>query len=284
MRKLIAACLGLAGVSLLLPSEPSYDPLAWLIWGRELAQFQLDTTGGPSWKPLPVVFTTLVAPLDKVDHGLPPALWMIVARAGALLALALAFRLARRLAGGGPAGALAGAVAAVVLFLTPDWFQFAAHGSEAPMAVALMLWAIERHLDGRPGHALVLGTLACLLRPELVPFLGLYGLWAWRAEPRLRRLVVGAFVLLPVAWVGPDWIGSGMPLDGGAQARSQPAWSLSLARASLAARAPARAQPRRPAPRAARGRGGARGRRQAQRGRAGARGRGARPRSRSSSR
>ena len=36
-------------------------------------------------------------------------------------------------------------------------------------------------------------------------------------------------MLLPVAWVGPDWIGSGMPLDGGAQARSQPAWSLSLA-------------------------------------------------------
>ena len=229
MWKLIAGCLGLAGVSLLLPSEPSYDPLAWLIWGRELAQFHLDTTGGPSWKPLPVVFTTLVAPLDRVDHGLPPALWMIVARAGALLALALAFRLARRLAGGGPAGTLAGVVAAVALFLTPDWFQFAAHGSEAPMAVALMLWAIERHLDARPGHALVLGTLACLLRPELVPFLGLYGLWAWRAEPRLRRLVVGAFVLLPVAWVGPDWIGSGMPLDGGAQARSQPAWSLSLA-------------------------------------------------------
>ena len=109
MWKLIAACLGLAGVSLLLPSEPSYDPLAWLIWGRELAHFHLDTNGGPSWKPLPVAFTTLIAPLDKVDHGLPPALWMAVARAGALLALALAFRLTRRLVGGGPAGILGGA-------------------------------------------------------------------------------------------------------------------------------------------------------------------------------
>jgi hypothetical protein len=229
MWKLIAACLGLAGVSLLLPSEPSYDPLAWLIWGRELAHFHLDTNGGPSWKPLPVAFTTLIAPLDKVDHGLPPALWMAVARAGALLALALAFRLARRLAGGGPAGLLGGVVAAVALFLTPDWFQFSAHGSEAPMAVALLLWAIERHLDGRAGHAVVLGTLGCLLRPELVPFLGVYGLWVWRAEPRLRPLLVGALVLLPVAWVGPEWIGSGSPLDGGEQARSQPAWSLSLA-------------------------------------------------------
>jgi hypothetical protein len=229
MWKLIAACLALGGVSLLLPSEPSYDPLAWLIWGRELAHGWLDTSGGPSWKPLPVAFTTLTAPLGEVDHGLPPALWMAVSRAGALLALALAFRLVRRLAGGGPAGVLGGVVAAVALFLSPDWFQFAAHGSEAPLAVALMLWAVERHLDGRPAQAAVLGTLACLLRPELVPFLGLYGLWLWRAEARLRPLVAGAFVLLPVLWVGPEWIGSGMPLDGGAQARSEPAWSLSLA-------------------------------------------------------
>jgi hypothetical protein len=229
MWKLIAACLVLGGISLLAPSQPSYDPLAWLIWGRELAHFHLDTNGGPSWKPLPVAFTTLFAPLGEVDRGLPPALWMALARAGALLALALAFRLARRLAGGGVPGTLGGAVAAVALFLTPDWFQFAAHGSEAPMAVALMLWAIERHLDARPGHAVVLATLACLLRPELFPFLALYGVWAWRAEPRLRPLLAGAFVLLPLAWIGPEWLGSGSPLDGGAQARSQPAWSLSLA-------------------------------------------------------
>jgi hypothetical protein len=229
MWKLIAACLGLAAASLLLPSEPSYDPLAWLIWGRELAHFQLDTNGGPSWKPLPVAFTTLIAPLGEVDRGLALALWMVVARAGALLALALAFRLARRLAGGGPAGVLGGAVAAVALILTPDWFQFAAHGSEAPIAVALMLWAIERQLDRRTGQTLLLGTLACLLRPELFGFLGLYGLWAWRAEPRLRPLLAAGLVLLPLAWIGPEWIGSGSPLDGGAQARSEPAWSLSLA-------------------------------------------------------
>ncbi len=229
MGKLIAACLALGAASLLAPSEPSYDPVAWLIWGRELAHLHLDTNGGPSWKPLPVAFTALTAPLGEVDRGLPPALWMAVARAGTLLALALAFRLARRLGGGGVAGALGGAVAAVVLFLTPDWFQFAAHGSEAPLAVALMLWAVERHLDGRPEHALVLGTLACLLRPELVPFLGLYGAWTWRGERRLRPLVVGLLVVLPLAWIAPEWIGSGAPLDAGSQARSEPAWSLSLA-------------------------------------------------------
>lgn len=229
MWKLIAACLGLAGLSLLLPSEPSYDPWGWLVWGRELVHLRLDTAGGPSWKPLPVAFTTLTAPLGELDEGIPPALWIVVARAGTLLALAMAFRLAARLAGGGPAGVLAGSVAAVALFLTPDWFQFAAQGSEAPLAVALMLWAVERHLDGRYGHAVVLGSLTCWMRPELVPFLALYGAWAWFAQPRLRPLLAGALVLLPAAWVVPEWIGSGNPLDGGRQARSEPAWSLSLA-------------------------------------------------------
>lgn len=229
MVRLLAACLGLAALSLLLPSELSYDPVAWVLWGREIVHLQLDTSGGPSWKPLPVMFTTLVAPLGEFDRGLPSALWMVVARAGTLLALAMTVRLVFRLSGGGAAGAFGGAVAVVAVCLTPDWFQFAAHGSEAPLAVAFMLWAFERHLDGRPGHALALGTLACLLRPELVPFLGLYGLWAWVTQPHLRPALAAVAVLLPAAWVVPEWIGSGNPLDGGKQARSEPVWSLSLA-------------------------------------------------------
>jgi hypothetical protein len=227
MARLLAACLALAGLSLLLPSEPSYDPWAWLVWGRELAHLELDTTGGPSWKPLPVAFASLVWPLGEIDSGIPPALWTVVARAGALLALALAARLAWRLAGGGAAGVLAGVVAAGALALTPDWFQFTAHGSEAPLAVALLLWAILRHLDGRYDHALVLGTLACLMRPEMFPFLALYALFAWRTRPELRALVAGLTLVLPLAWLVPEWLGSGHPLDGGAQARSEPFWSLS---------------------------------------------------------
>jgi hypothetical protein len=227
MAKLLAACLALAALSLLLPSEPSYDPFAWLVWGREIAHGTLDTTGGSSWKPLPVVFTTLFAPLSKVDDAIPVALWMLVARTGALLALVLAFRLATRLAGGGITGAIGGAVAAATLLALPDWLQFGAHGSEAPWAVALMLWAIERHLDGRREHAFALGVLACLLRPELVPFLGVYTFWLWWAEPRLRLLVTGALVVSAAAWLVPEWIGAGNPLDGARQATGEPVWSLS---------------------------------------------------------
>jgi hypothetical protein len=226
MARLLAACIALVSVSLLLPSEPSYDPWAWLVWGRELSHLELDTYGGPSWKPLPVALLALTAPLGEPSVSL----WMVVARAGALLAMAMAFRLAARLAGGSaPLGAVAGTVAAVALALTPDWFQFVAHGSEAPLAVALMLWAVERHLDGRPGHALALAAAVCLMRPELFPFLVLYAAWAWRAEPPLRPAVAALMVAIPIAWLVPDWIGSGNPLDGGSQARSEPFWSLSHA-------------------------------------------------------
>ena len=227
MAKLIAASAALAGLSLLLPSEASYDPWAWLNWGREVAHLELDTTAGPSWKPLPVAFATLVWPLAGIDHALPPALWMVVARTGALLALVFAFRLARRLAAPGLFGAIAGCVAALALALTPDAFQFAAHGSEAPLAVALFLGAIERHLDGRSDHAVLLGTLACLLRPELFLFLAPYAAFVFCTQRRRRPLVARLMLLLPLAWLVPDWLGSGNLIDGAEQARSEPFWSLS---------------------------------------------------------
>jgi hypothetical protein len=223
----IAACIGLGALSLLLPSEPSYDPWAWLVWGREIAHFELDTAGGPSWKPLPVLLLAVAAPFGD---DLPVALWITLARAGALLGLVLAYRLAARFAGGSPALRLvAGTTAAVALALTPDWFQFTAHASEAPLAVALMLWAVERHLDDRRGQAVALLAVACLMRPELFPFLALYAIWLWRAERGLRGPVAALMVMIPLAWLVPEWIGSGDPLDGGSQARSAPFWSLSLA-------------------------------------------------------
>ena len=51
----IALAVALAALSLLAPHAPGYDPWAWLIWGRELAQGGLDTREGPAFKPLPVL-------------------------------------------------------------------------------------------------------------------------------------------------------------------------------------------------------------------------------------
>ncbi len=229
MARLVAACVALSFVSLLLPSEPSYDPWAWIVWGREVLLFDLDTTGGPSWKPLPVLFTTAFAPFSLIDEGIPAALWLIVARSGALLSIVLAFRVARRLAGPGRwTGIAAGTVAAVALAFAPQWLRYAAHGNEVPMAVALMLWGVERHLDGKRSQALVAVFLACLLRPEVFPFLALYAAWLWRAEPGLRRLTAGLAVALPALWLVPDWLGSGDPFGAGRKASSEPHWSLSV--------------------------------------------------------
>ena len=172
----VLACLVLAALLLLAPSEPSYDPWAWLVWGREIAHLSLDTTGGPSWKPLPVTFTTVVAPLSKLDTGVPVALWMVVARAGGLVGLLLAFKVAARIMAGGTGRRLAaGATAAIAVALIPGWACYLLHGNEAPLAIALGLLAVDQHLEGRRRTALVLGGLVCLARPELYGFLFIYG-------------------------------------------------------------------------------------------------------------
>lgn len=228
MPAILLGCTLLAVLSLLLPSAPSFDPWAWIVWGREAWQLDLDTTGGPSWKPLPVIFTTLFAPFEAIDPSLPADLWLVVARIGVLMSLVLVFRLTRRLAGGGPVGAAAGMVAAVAVALVPQWIRYAAHGNEVPLAIALMLLGVERHLDGCRDHALIAGFLACLMRPEAFPLVASYGVWLWRAEPERRRLTIGLAIALPALWLVPDWIGSGNPLGAPSKASSEPPWSLSL--------------------------------------------------------
>src|SRR3954453_4421662 len=106
---LLAGCFALAALSLLLPSVPTYDPWAWIIWGREVAHLDLVTTTGPSWKPLPVIFTT---PFSLAGDDVAPLLWLLVARAGGVLAFAMAYRLGSRLA-----GPFAGLIAAAGVFL-----------------------------------------------------------------------------------------------------------------------------------------------------------------------
>jgi len=194
------AILGLTALSFLVPSAPTYDPWAWIIWGREIMHLDLSTVDGPSWKPLPVLLTTPFS----LFGGLAPDLWLFVARAGAIAGVLMLFRLGRRL-GGVTAG-----VAAAVPYALASWtLRNGAMGSSEGLLVALALGAVERHLDGRRGTALALAFAAALLRPETWPFLGLYGLWLLWREPSLRRWVVAAFVALPALWLLPEWWGSG---------------------------------------------------------------------------
>jgi hypothetical protein len=204
------ACLGLAAISAaILPTVPSYDPWAWIVWGREVVDPHLSfaTGGGPSWKPLPVIFTTVFA----LFGGAAPTLWVIVARAGGLLGLVAGYRLAARLAGGGAWGAVAGVLAAAGIVLTQEWGYYMFRGTSEPLLIATSLWAIDRHLAGRRTSAFVLAVATGLLRPEAWPFIGIYAIWLWIREPRLRPLIVAGLVSIPFFWFVPPWIGSGQP-------------------------------------------------------------------------
>jgi hypothetical protein len=212
-RLLLLACLALATLSLLLPSVPTYDPWAWIIWGREILHGDLVTTTGPSWKPLPVIFTTPFSLLG--DDGAPLA-WLAIARAGGILAIAMAYRLGARLA-----GPIAGAIAAAALFLADDFIFNFARGNSEGILVAVCLWALERHLDGRPKDAFALGLAAALLRPEVWPFIGLYGLYVLYRDRSVRTLalVVGGGLGLGLLWFVPEYLGSGDFLRAAARAR-----------------------------------------------------------------
>ena len=214
MTLLLLGCLAVGAVSLLTVSAPTYDPWAWIIWGREVMHLDLVTSEGPSWKPLPVMFT---APFSLFGDDAAPALWLVVARAGGVLAFAMAFRLGERLA-----GVWAGAIAALSLVAADDFIRDFARGNSEGLLVALVLWAIERHLDGRRTQAFLLGFAAALLRPELWPLWGLYGIWLMYQDGWSRRqvaVVVGCGVVCLFAWFVPEYLGSGDWLRAAERAR-----------------------------------------------------------------
>jgi hypothetical protein len=204
---LAAVALALAAFTLLYPSTPTYDPWAWIVWGREIAHIDLQTTGGPSWKPFPVIFTTVFSLFGQAA----PDLWLVVARGGAILAVMLAFRLGARLTSRewSVASVTAGFIAAVALIISSQFVRTMSLGNSEGLMVAFTLWAIERHLDGKYRQAYVLVFLASLLRPEIWLFLGLYGLWLLVIDRRALWLVVSLGVATIALWFLPEYWGSG---------------------------------------------------------------------------
>ncbi|HWE58863.1 MAG TPA: hypothetical protein VG228_04140 [Solirubrobacteraceae bacterium] len=221
----------LAIASLAYPSTPSYDPWSWLIWGRQILHGHLWIAGGSSWKPLPVIFTTVFAIFGSAQ----PNLWLIVARAGALMSVLMSAKLATRITWGFVARGrepgwfaelgvierlatltpvvLTGAIAVIGTAFMPRYPVPMLLGYSEGLGFAITLVAIERAWDGHHRQAFALGLLPCLDRPELWIVWGLYGLWLmWRNRRTDRTtvpFVLGLGVLMLALWVGPQKVGGG---------------------------------------------------------------------------
>ena len=209
--RLVAVAFAVAALSaLVIAPAPSYDPWAWLLWGREIAHGTLSTAEGPAFKPLTVAATTLLAPLGEAA----PVAWVIVARTGAVLAVLLAFRVGRDLG-----GTATGVVAAVGVALCGDLIGYSAAGAEPGWTIALALAGVEAWRGRRPRVALACAVGCALLRVEAWPFVLAFGILLWRRRPQDRPLLVACALAVPALWFVPEWLGSGDPLRSGARAR-----------------------------------------------------------------
>ncbi|MDQ6778391.1 MAG: hypothetical protein M3071_19715 [Actinomycetota bacterium] len=218
---LVLASLAFGALSLLYPSTPSYDPWGWLLWGREILHLNLNTVGANTFKPLPVLFTLPFAVFGKAQ----PDLWVVIARGGMIFAVVMAFRLAARITiwfGASPAGrhgisrlvaygpaVLAGSLAGFIVLISPQYIRNGSLGYSECLGAALVLLAIDRHLDDKPRQTFIIGFFPALDRPEIWPFWGLYGLYLWHRDPAARKLIVALFALVPALWFLPEYWGSG---------------------------------------------------------------------------
>ena len=183
--------------------RPSYDGWGFMVWGRQVLHWNLNTDGAPSWKPLPFLFTL---PYAVVGRG-QMWLWMGTAVAGAVA------RVGVRRARGVPADrSVAGSPAmppswrapspAIALLGINTLMHLVLIANSDALIVAALLAAIDCHLLGRHRLAFGMLVLASLGRPEAWVFAGLYGLWLmWKVRtPSMWLMVVAALVFIPGFW------------------------------------------------------------------------------------
>lgn len=198
--------LGVAVVSALFVvlsgMRPSYDGFGFLVWGRQVLHWNLNTDGAPSWKPLPFLFTLPYAVAGRGQMWL----WMGTAVAGAVAGSVFAARVAFRLTGPAPerryAPYVAGAFAGITVLGINTYMHLVLIANSDPLIVAVCLAAIDCHLNRRYRLAFGMLILASLGRPEAWVFSGLYGLWGFVKVPArgMRPLAVAGLVLIPVFW------------------------------------------------------------------------------------
>jgi hypothetical protein len=210
-------------------TRPSYDAYGWMTWGHETLHMSLNLGGAPSWKPVPFLFTVPYALAGHYQLWL----WMVTATAVALGGPVFAGRIAFRLVGGielrhDPeplrryAPWVAAFVAGACVLGIEDYFHYILSSQSDPMIVTFTLAGLDMFLIGRYRWALVFGVLAGLGRPEVWPFLGLFGLWAWFKFPRMRWMFVAGAAVILFMWFGIPTITNGRPDIAGQLAQASP--------------------------------------------------------------
>lgn len=197
----VLVSLLVAGVlTVWLGGAPTYDPWAWIIWGREIIDGDLVTTSGPSWKPLPMIFTIPFALFGDAA----PDLWMWIARATALVGIVAVMDLAARLG-----GRLAAGLAGVAIALAPLYYAYGVQGSSEGALVLVCCLAATSWMDGRRDHAFWWLVAAALLRPEAWAFVAVVGLQRLITDPKRIWWLGLAGLAVVAAWLVPEKIGSG---------------------------------------------------------------------------
>jgi len=223
---LVSLVLGALSVLIWNP-VPGFDVYSWIVWGRSLSDPHMTfyVSGGPSWKPLPVLFTAVYGLFGQAA----PTLWMITARAGGILGLFGVFRLSFELTDRAElprwTGWVAGVVGCVGLIMTApnidaNWPHNFFRGTAEPIMIAAWLWAIDAMLRRRHFLAYTLLAAEGLMRPEAWPFMLVYGAWLWFKQPRLRVWVLLCLVAQPVGWFVPPGISTGHYLMAATNAHS----------------------------------------------------------------
>lgn len=213
-------------------TRPGYDPYGWLIWGYQTLHGGLNLGGAPSWKPFSYIPNVVFALFG--NHALH--LWMVtsvsVSLAGGVFAGRIAYRLtAREGASWWPPVVAAIVAAAGVLGIqdgslalpgTMSYFHYVLSAQSDSMIVSVCLAAVDMFLVRRLAWAWWLGVYAGLGRPEVWPFLVIYGVWILWRKPEMRWMVVAGALITAFFWFGIPEITNGKPNVAGQLALKSP--------------------------------------------------------------
>jgi hypothetical protein len=223
----IALLLLSAGIVRWAHSRPGYDPYGWMIWGYQTLHGSLNLSGAPSWKPMPLIFTTVYALFGHFQLWMWMTTAVFLSLAGCIFAGRIAFRVVDD-NGANRWPAIAAAVFAGVMPLVIfdsthySYIHYILSSQSDPPLVSCVLAAIDMHLLGKRRWAIAALTLASLGRPEAWPAEFLYALWCLREDREMMRFLLINLLIILFAWFGIPEITNHKPLLAGDLAADSP--------------------------------------------------------------